>query len=320
MFSLHFYTLKKKKVTALSTKNCIFAENFVRAMRFRILLMLITLLLSSAVQAQRKRAFMVGISHYDTALTGYQWNNINGVEDIKLLKPILEKQGFSAIALLDEQATFDNIIRQLSLFAEKSKKGDIVYLHFSTHGQPVEDLDGDEEDGWDEAIVPIDAYKIYKKGTYEGKKHLTDDLLNKYVKKLREKIGTTGFLYVVIDACHAGTASRTNDETVRGTNVGFTYNNKVFKPSPNKRSHYRIATSARQAHVMFLEACRPDQKNTEIKVGGKYYGPLSYNIAKALSACKLTTDARTFLNNIKNSLMQNGRWPSSQNLVTETSF
>ena len=47
------------------------------------------MLLSTAVNAQRKRAFLVGISHYDTALTGYQWNNINGVEDINLLNPTL---------------------------------------------------------------------------------------------------------------------------------------------------------------------------------------------------------------------------------------
>lgn len=289
-------------------------------MKLRLIFALVAMLLFSAVQAQRKRAFLVGISHYDTALTGYQWNNINGVEDIKLLKPLLEQQGFSATALLDEQATFDNITRQLSQFTDKTRKGDIVYLHFSTHGQPVEDLDGDEEDGWDEAIVPIDAYKIYKKGMYVGDKHLTDDLLNRYVKKLRERMGNTGFLYVVIDACHAGTSSRANDETVRGTHVGFTYNNKVFKPSASKKSHYRIAPSAKQANVMFLEACRPDQVNKEIKVDGKRYGPLSYNIAQALSACMLNTDANTFLEHVKKSLMQSGRWPSNQNLVTETSF
>ena len=66
--------------------------------------------------------------------------------------------------LLDEEATYENIIRQLTTFTNKTKKGDIVYLHFSTHGQPVEDLNADEDDGWDEAIVPIDAYKLYKKG------------------------------------------------------------------------------------------------------------------------------------------------------------
>lgn len=262
----------------------------------------------------------MGISHYDTPLTDYQWNNINGVEDVNLLSPTLKEQGFMLTSVLDEQATFQNITTQLISFINKTKKGDVVYLHFSTHGQPVEDLDGDEEDGWDEAIVPIDAYKLYKKGQYEGKHHLLDDQLNKYVKKLREKIGPSGFLYVVIDACHAGTSSRANDETVRGTKVGFTYNNKVFKPSTQKKSHYKMESSSSMSHVLFLEACRPDQINTEIEVSGKRYGPLSYHIAKALTAKSISTEGNEFVNNVKSAIMKEGSWPNNQNLVTETSY
>ena len=288
----------------------------------RKLLLLTSLIFIGIIagNAQRKRAFMVGISHYDTALTGYQWNNINGAEDIRLLSPILKKQGCYLTTLLDEQATYKNIINQLSTFTKQTKKGDIVYLHFSTHGQPVEDMNGDEEDGWDEAIIPIDAYKLYKKGVYEGKKHLLDDQLNQYVKKLREKIGPNGFLYVVIDACHAGTSSRANDETVRGTHVGFTYNNKVFKPSTNKKSHYRIEASTKLSNVLLIEACRPDQVNTEIKVNGKRFGPLSYNIAQVFSRFALSTNANEFVESIKRSLMNTGRWPRNQNLVIETSY
>ena len=289
-------------------------------MRKSLLIIGIILMVAITGNAQRKRAFMVGISHYDTALTGYQWNNINGVEDIKLLSPILKKQGFYLTTLLDEQATYQNITNQLSTFTNQTKKGDIVYLHFSAHGQPVEDLNGDEEDGWDEAIIPIDAYKNYKKGVYEGKKHLLDDQLNTYIKKLRTKIGTTGFLYVVIDACHAGTSSRANDETIRGTKVGFTYNNKVFKPSTQKKSHYKVEATPKMSHVMYLEACRPEQVNMEIKVKDKRYGPLSYNIAQALQAKPISTDANGFLNSVKASIMNGGYWPNNQNLVTETSF
>lgn len=262
----------------------------------------------------------MGISHYDTPLTGYQWNNINGVEDVNLLSPILKKQGFSLTSVIDEQATFQNITTQLTSFINKTKKGNVVYLHFSTHGQPVEDLDGDEEDGWDEAIVPIDAFKLYKKGQYEGKCHLLDDLLNKFVKKLREKIGPSGFLYVVIDACHAGTSSRANDDTVRGTKVGFTYNNKVFRPSTQKKSHYKMESSSNLSHVLFLEACRPDQINTEIVVSGKRYGPLSYHIAKALAIMSISTNGNEFVNNVKSAIMKEGCWPNNQNLVTETSY
>lgn len=289
-------------------------------MRKLLLIIGLFFMMAIAGNAQRKRAFMVGISHYDTALTGYQWNNINGTNDVQLLSPILKKQGFYLSTLLDDQATYQNITNQLSAFTNQTKKGDIVYLHFSTHGQPVEDLNGDEEDGWDEAIIPIDACKIYKKGVYEGKKHLLDDQLKTYIKKLRTKIGPSGILYVVIDACHAGTSSRANDETVRGTKVGFTYNNKVFKPSVQKKSHYKVEASAKMSHVMYLEACRPDQVNMEIKVKDRRYGPLSYNISQALLAKPLSTDAVEFLNSVKASIMNGGCWPNNQNLVTETSF
>ena len=262
----------------------------------------------------------MGISHYDTALTGYQWNNINGVEDINLLSPILKKQGFNLTTILDELATYEQITRQLISFTKATKKGDVVYLHFSTHGQPVEDINGDEEDGWDESIVPIDAYKMYKKGVYEGKKHLLDDQLNGYVKRLREKIGNTGYLYVIIDACHAGTSSRANDETVRGTRVGFTYNNKVFKPSTQKISHYKIEAAPKLSNVLFVEACRPDQVNTEIKVDGKRYGPLSYNIAQALLAKPLSVNSDEFMKSLKSSIINGGHWPNNQNMVIETSY
>lgn len=288
--------------------------------RERLYIIIAIIMLVIPLSAQRKRAFMVGISHYDTALTGYQWNNINGVEDVNLLSPILKKQGFYLTTLLDEQATYDNITRQLTTFVNKTKKGDIVYLHFSSHGQPVEDISGDEEDGWDEAIVPIDAYKLYKKGIYEGKKHLIDDQLNKYIKKLRDKIGPSGFLYVIIDACHAGTSSRANDDTVRGTKIGFTANNKVFKPSTSKKSHYKVEASTKLANVLFVEACRADQVNTEIKVGNKSYGPLSYNISQALNQKPLSVNANEFLTNLKASIVNGGHWPNNQNMVTETSY
>ena len=88
-------------------------------MSLRLYVLLITVLFSSVVMSQRKRALMIGISCYDTALTGYQWNNINGVEDVNLISPILKKQGFIVTTLLDEQATYDKIISQLIQFTEK---------------------------------------------------------------------------------------------------------------------------------------------------------------------------------------------------------
>lgn len=289
-------------------------------MRYRLLIIGVIMFISSFTFAQRKRAFLVGISHYDTALTGYQWNNINGVNDIDLLSPILLSQGFQIVRLLDEEATYKAITKQLSLFVKKIKAGDIVYLHFSTHGQPVEDLNGDETDGWDEAIVPIDAYKQYRKGLYEGECHLLDDQLNTYIKQLRSRLGAKGHLYVTIDACHAGTSSRGNDDIIRGTRVGFTSGDRVFKPNKDKRSHYRLQHSDKLADVVFMEACRADQVNTEIKIDGKRYGALSYHLAKAIQKEPLSKSPSDVLNVLQAEILQQGRWPNNQNLVIESSF
>lgn len=289
-------------------------------MRLRLLILNLLALALLPAFSQRKRAFMVGVSHYDTALTGYQWNNINGTNDISLLSPFLQEQGFQITSLLDEQATYDVIIKQLQQFIQKSKAGDIIYLHFSTHGQPVEDISGDETDGWDEAIVPIDAYKLYRKGVYEGERHLLDDQLNTYLQKLRSKLGPKGMVYVVIDACHAGTASRGNDDIIRGTHVGFTPHNKIFKPSKDQRSHFPLVHKNKLADIVFLEACRADQLNTEIKVEGQRYGALSYHLAQTLQSVTLSTQPDTFTEKLQQTIVQQGRWPNNQNLVIETSI
>ena len=84
--------------------------------------------------------------------------------------------------------TCSNISAALKQVAKDSKKGDIVYLHFSMHGQPFEDLNGDESDGWDEALIPVDAQMQYAEGKYEGKKHLIDDELETFIAKIRSKI------------------------------------------------------------------------------------------------------------------------------------
>jgi len=271
--------------------------------------------------AQRKRAFMVGISKYHT--NGYKvWNNIHGAEDVAILKPELEKKGFKVQTLINEQATYQGIINALNSFIATSKKGDVVYLHFSCHGQPVEDgLNGlakDEKDGWDEAIVPIDAGKVYN-STYKGDKHLTDDELNGYIGKIRKKIGPKGMLYVAMDACHAGTMSRKGLETIRGTNEGLTKTGTKYNPPKNTIRHYHIVKSADMAPVLFIEACQSRERNTEIRINGKEYGALSYNIWQALQGMvsfdKTTKDI--FKVKINSSTRVKGRWPRTQTLVME---
>ena len=275
--------------------------------------------------SQSKRAFMVGISNYSSnqhMADGNGWNDIHGENDVKLLVPTLQKQGFSIQKLCNREATANNIRKSLTSFSKKCKLGDIVYLHFSCHGQPFEDYDGDESDGWDEALVPYDALKVYMTGKYTGENHITDDELNNYLKTIRNRVGPKGFVYVVIDACHAGSSYRgdENEDSViiRGTDQGFSKSNKQYAPRIDKRGKIKVEKSVNMANICIIEACRSYQVNSEIRADGKYYGSLSYYVNKTLKSIKL--DKSISLTEKVAALMNQDIRLVRQNPVVETSL
>ena len=291
--------------------------------RNNIIIGILLFLCALSAQSQSKRAFLVGISKY-TYLTKSSddiWSNIHGANDVELLSLTLKKQNFIIKKITDKAATAKQIRKELPRFISSCQPGDIVYLHFSCHGQPVEDLNGDEDDGWDEAIVPIDALKVYQKKKYTGENHIIDDELNGYLRSLRTKVGTTGFVYVVIDACHAGSSYRGEEEDsiiIRGTNRGFTSTGKRFAPRLDKRGKIRVEKSPSMANICILEACRPYQVNSEIKENGKFYGSLSFYVDKVLRTTKL--DKKVSWTEKVASLMNRDARLVRQNLVVEFSL
>lgn len=257
------------------------------------LIIIMSLLSAQHVVAQSKRALLIGISEYPEINTPYMsWDDIHGANDVDLLKQTLKKQGFTITTLTNVNATAANIRKEFKRLVNNSKSSDIVMMHFSGHGQPYEDLSDDEVDGWDESIIPYDAAKKYVKGKYEGKNHITDDELGRFFDSLRRKVGRKGFVYAVLDACHAGTASR-EDETdttfVRGTCIGFSPHNKDYAGFKiERRKVFQLKTESNMADFCILEACQSHQVNQEIKIDGTYYGPLSYYVNKVLSRHNLT--------------------------------
>ena len=250
----------------------------------------ILLLLSCSLltQAQNKRALLVGISQYGNN-TG--WKNIHGANDVDLMKSVLK--GFSIRELKNANATYDNIIKELNYLTKKTKEGDIVYIHFSGHGQPFEDINGDEQDGWDESFIPFDAHLYYEQNVYSGNKHLTDDILNTYLIKIRNKIGEHGILYVTIDACHAGNSYRESEEDIyRGTGKGFSKNNKIYKVPKTQKRYFNIDDIRGYSPIVMLEACQSYQRNTEIYIKDTYYGPLTYAIYKTLQTKSIDKQAK----------------------------
>lgn len=273
-------------------------------------------------EAQTKRALIIGISDYGNEMEDPdKWSNISGANDVALLLPLFQQQGYKVTILVDSQATYTNITGALKAMSKDAKKGDIVYLHFSMHGQPFEDLNGDEDDGWDEALIPVDAQMQYVEGKYEGKKHLVDDELETYIAKIRSKIGSEGELFVVLDACHSGTASRGDGDHVRGVREGFTRSGKAYTPDRGSEtnSYFKIPTAQGQSPVTFLEACRSYQQNKEILdyESKTWYGSLSYYVAKAMKNHPIDKSGQWI--EVVKSGMEGDRRVRRQNMVIESS-
>ena len=241
---------------------------------FRSLLSVLFSMLTVCTWAQTGHALLIGIGDYpgDSG-----WNKIHGNNDIKIVDQALQRQGFvssNIIQLIDSQATKSNILKAFGSLSDQCSIGDIVYIHFSGHGQQVTDLDGDEDDGFDESWIPYDAQKKYQADVYEGQNHLIDDELNSLLSKIRERVGVQGKIIVIVDACHSGSGSRSlqdGDVFVRGTSDSFII--------PQTSSPV-VVKKAQSTDWLFVAACKSYQSNYEYRTkDGVYYGVLSYIIA-----------------------------------------
>jgi metacaspase-1 len=115
---------------------------------------------------------LIGINYFGTKqeLKGC----INDVHNIKQF--IQQNYGFpvaDTVILTDDQQdpgsrpTRANIIRGMKWLVKDAQPGDSFFLHYSGHGAQTEDTDGDEEDGLDETILPMD---------FKTAGHIVDDV------------------------------------------------------------------------------------------------------------------------------------------------
>ena len=269
------------------------------------------LLLSLSVTAQTKRALVIGLGEQQDKA----WNKINGDKDVPLVQGMLKSAGFKSVTtLVNRQATKTGIIGAFRKMTASCKQGDVVYIHYSGHGQQMTDVHNDEKDGLDECWIPYDAYRKASR-IYHGEKHLTDDELNVYLNAIRNKIGAKGKLLVVIDACHSGDGTRGDDDEVvrgvedtlvvdslnaRGLYEAFEMVKSLFMGDNDKEMIINHKAKPLAERWITISACRSDQVNFEMKKPA--VGKLTYALWSELKKSEKISNEefmkriRTFVN------------------------
>lgn len=114
---------------------------------------------------------------------------------------MVEEKGFNEsemLILMDDggrhhEPTRKNITDAFVKMTEYSKSGDVVFIHYSGHGGRVVDTSGDEDDGYDETLIPVDFNRTGQ--------IVDDDILKILVKPMKAGVNVT----VLMDCCHSGT-------------------------------------------------------------------------------------------------------------------
>jgi len=109
---------------------------------------------------------------------------------------LLTKNGSKGGMLLDERATRNAVIGQLTDLVVSTRFNDIGVFTYSGHGTWVPDENSEESDGRDEALVPVD---------YDPEGFITDDVLSSIIKRYRS-IGAK--ILFISDSCYSGTVER----------------------------------------------------------------------------------------------------------------
>lgn len=268
------------------------AKNYTMRVFQNLLLLGLLMLFATVAFSQKKIALIVAVGKYPA--NQRDWNNLSSERDCQYIKEALLQNGFllkDIDTLINSQATKAAMISSLDKLAEKAKPGDVVYFHFSGHGQQIQDdaKDGylDEMDGYDEALIPYDAKGKWDAVDYHGEKHFRDDLLAEKLNAIRKKVGVNGSVVVVVDACHSGTITRSAG-IKRGTPIpcqkpGYKPDVSLNNITKTENSFLESGSTDLGSLVVF-SGSSPNQENKEMNDdNGKSVGALSYAFAKAIS-------------------------------------
>jgi hypothetical protein len=257
----------------------------------------------------RRKSLLIGINYTGTAA------ELRGcIADVaRVRKFITGVYGFpdtpdSMLILTDDQRdrnklpTKANIIAACRWLTEGARPGDSLFMHFSGHGGQAIDTDGDEVDGYDETILPVD-YKI-------AGQIVDDDLNTILVRPLPPGVK----LSVLFDSCHSGTAldlpyiynvngqierpmapggGHIGGADILGMGISLLLGGDVKIPRRNKVHQAQIKTEMTKgsaADVVMFSSCRDDQTSADASISGiGSTGAMSFAFIEVLSKNKVLT-------------------------------
>jgi hypothetical protein len=260
---------------------------------------------------------------------GSGYPNLHSENDVPLVRGALWRHGFEDIRVLkDSMATRAAILAGIRSLTARADRGDIVAIHYAGHGVMITDNNGDELDGYDEAIVPYAAPNMSAEpkevqNRYDGSEHIRDDELGILLDSLRLEVGSEGSVTVFLDACFSGTGTRAPGELpVRGvpSPIGDPAGNRTGREDETRTGgldEFGPATRGQGGvpagitNQVVISAAGHWQPAWEVRTpDGEFVGPLAHALAQTLPRLRRGDSYRTLHRHLSQ-VMQSTRKPNT---------
>jgi hypothetical protein len=206
---------------------------------------------------------------------------LNGcINDINNMKTFLETRlGYNRFSILTDDTpvkpTKVNILNAINVFVRSLRPGDEAWFHYSGHGILVNDVNRDEESGFDSCIAPLDFMRTG---------FISDDVIR---SNLVQRVPRGVKVYIVLDACHSGT----------GCDLRYKYDDSsyIINQGANPRTYVPSDWILRQTLTEFkrygkiagevycISGCQDNQKSGDAYIESeKMYGGVLTSIMLSL--------------------------------------
>ncbi|KAI6107967.1 putative metacaspase [Pisolithus sp. B1] len=193
-----------------------------------------------------------------------------------------------------------NMLDHMQWLVHDAQPNDSFFFHYSGHGGQTKDLDGDEEDGYDEVIYPAD---------HQIAGHIVDDLMHDIMVR---PLPPGCRLTAIFDSCHSGTALDlpyvySTEGKIKEPNiaaeagmgmlsavtsyargdVGGIFRSvtgliKTASGSSKKAEQYARATKTSPADCISFSGCKDSQTSADTQMVNKATGAMSFAFVQAI--------------------------------------
>ena len=230
---------------------------------------------TSSIQSPKKSALLIGINYVGTS------NELSGcINDVNSINDLLKIYNYKNITILTDNTpikpTKDNILSNIKDLFINANDGDTLLIHYSGHGTYKKDTNGDEIDGLDEMIVPIDLNVI------------TDDELRKYINSY---LTVNANVLALFDCCHSGTV------------LDLKY---LYQSPTNNNFSDNINESITKSNIILISGCRDDQLSSEAYTDKKIEGAMSWTFKNVITTKGINISWNTLISSMRAILIDNG--------------